>query len=60
MRELSIYAVIIITLVIMVRYILLLVRKEIKPALAMWLFFSVAIIMSLITYRSEGGLWPAG
>jgi hypothetical protein len=55
MRELSIYAVIIITLAIMVRYILLLVRKEIKPALAMWLFFSVAISMSLVTYRSEGG-----
>jgi hypothetical protein len=55
MRELSIYAVIGITLVIMVRYILLLVRKKIKPALAMWLFFSVAIIMSFVTYRSEGG-----
>jgi hypothetical protein len=55
MRELSIYAVIAITLIIMVRYILLLVRKEIKPALAMWLFFSVAIIMSLVTYRSESG-----
>ncbi len=55
MREFSIYAVIVVTIVIMVRYILLLVRKEIKPALAMWLFFSVAIIMSLITYRSEGG-----
>jgi hypothetical protein len=55
MRELSIYTVIIITLIIMVRYILLLVRKEIKPALAMWLFFSIAIIMSLVTYRSEGG-----
>jgi hypothetical protein len=55
MREFSIYTVIVITLVIMVRYILLLVRKEIKPALAMWLFFSVAIIMSLVTYRSEGG-----
>jgi hypothetical protein len=55
MREFSIYTVIIITLSIMVRYILLLVRKEIKPALAMWLFFSIAIIMSLVTYRSEGG-----
>jgi len=55
MKEVSIYAVISITLVIMVRYILLLVRQEIKPALAMWLFFSVAIIMSLVTYRSEGG-----
>jgi len=55
MREFSIYAVVTITLAIMVRYIMLLVRKEIKPALAMWLFFSVAIIMSLVTYRSEGG-----
>lgn len=55
MSDLSIYIVILITLIIMVRYILLLVRKEIKPALAMWLFFSVAIIMSLVTYRSEGG-----
>jgi hypothetical protein len=55
MKEFSIYAVIFITLVIMVRYILLLVRNEIKPALAMWLFFSLAIIMSLVTYRSEGG-----
>ena len=54
MRELSIYAVIIIILLIMVRYIWLLVKKEIKPALAMWLFFSVAIIMSFITYLSDG------
>ena len=54
MREFSIYTVIIITLIIMVRYILLLVRKEIKPSLAMWFFFSVAIIMSLITYESYG------
>ena len=55
MREFSIYTVIVITVIIMVRYILLLIRKEIKPALAMWLFFSVAIIMSLVTYRSDGG-----
>lgn len=55
MREFSIYTVILITLVIMIRYITLLVRKEIKPALAMWTFFSIAIIMSLVTYRSESG-----
>jgi hypothetical protein len=55
MKEFSIYAVILIILIIMIRYIILLVKKEIKPALAMWLFFSVAILMSLITYRSEGG-----
>jgi len=33
---------------------MLLVKKEIKPALAMWLFFSIAIIMSLVTYQSDG------
>jgi hypothetical protein len=55
MREFSIYTVILITLVIMIRYITLLVRKEIKPALAMWIFFSIAIIMSLVTYRSDSG-----
>lgn len=48
-------AVIVIIFSIMIRYIWLLVKKEIKPALAMWLSFSVAIIMSLITYISEGG-----
>lgn len=37
----------------MLRYIWLLIKKEIKPALAMWLFFSVAIIMSFITYMSD-------
>jgi hypothetical protein len=55
MREFSIFAVIVIIFSIMIRYIWLLVKKEIKPALAMWLSFSVAIIMSLITYISEGG-----
>lgn len=54
MREFSIFAVIIIILLIMVRYIWLLVKKEIKPALAMWMFFSVAIVMSIITYMSDG------
>lgn len=29
-------------------------KKEIKPALAMWMFFSVAIVMSIITYMSDG------
>jgi hypothetical protein len=55
MREFSIFTVIIIILLIMVRYIWLLIKKEIKPALAMWLFFSIAIIMSFLTYMSDGG-----
>jgi hypothetical protein len=36
-----------------VRYIWQLVKKEIKPALAMWVMFSIAVGMSLITYLSE-------
>lgn len=54
MREFSIFSVVTIILLIMIRYIWLLVKKEIKPALAMWLFFSVAIIMSFVTYLSDG------
>jgi hypothetical protein len=30
------------------------VRKEIQPALAMWIMFSIAVAMSLITYLKEG------
>jgi hypothetical protein len=36
------------------RYIWQLIKKEIKPALAMWVMFSVAVAMSLITYLKEG------
>jgi hypothetical protein len=55
MKDLSIYIVIIVVMTIMIRYIMLLIRKEIKPALAMWVFFSVAVIMSFVTYRLDGG-----
>jgi hypothetical protein len=37
-----------------VRYIWQLVKKEIQPALAMWVMFSIAVGMSLITYLAEG------
>jgi hypothetical protein len=36
------------------RYIWQLVKKEIQPALAMWVMFSIAVAMSLITYLKEG------
>jgi hypothetical protein len=35
-------------------YIRQLVKKQIKPALAMWIMFSTAVGMSLITYLSAG------
>jgi len=31
-----------------------LVKKEIRPALAMWQMFSVAVIMSMVTYLHSG------
>ncbi|HNV52814.1 MAG TPA: hypothetical protein PLH91_12980 [Tenuifilaceae bacterium] len=54
MREFSIYTVVALNIFILVRYCWLLYKKEIKPALAMWLFFSIAVTMSLVTYMAEG------
>ncbi|MEE4198349.1 MAG: hypothetical protein V2I54_11950 [Bacteroidales bacterium] len=54
MKEFSIISVSIINLIIGLRYCILIYRKKIKPALAMWVFFSIAVGMSLITYMSEG------
>jgi hypothetical protein len=53
MKTFSIISVSLITILLMVRYIWQLVKKEIKPALAMWVMFSVAVIMSLVTYLSD-------
>lgn len=36
------------------RYCILTYRQKIKPALAMWVFFSLAVAMSLTTYMAEG------
>jgi len=54
MRDFSIYTVIALNIFILARYCWLLYKKEIKPALAMWLFFSIAVTMSLVTYMAEG------
>jgi len=56
MKEISIAAVSLINLFIGIRYCVLIYRKEIKPALAMWLFFAMAVIMSLLTYLGDGNL----
>ena len=39
---------------ILLRYIFLLYHKKIRPSLAMWTFFSLAVGISLITYFAEG------
>lgn len=54
MKTFSIISVSLVTLLLAVRYIWQLVKKEIQPALAMWVMFSVAVTMSLITYLKEG------
>jgi hypothetical protein len=53
-RELSIGAVIAISLFITVRYCWLVRKRKIKPSLAMWIFFTIAVGGSLLTYLMEG------
>jgi hypothetical protein len=53
MRDFSIYTVSILNLLITVTYCWLLYKKRIKPALAMWIFFTIAVAMSLITYMAK-------
>jgi len=53
-RILSISAVLLINLFIAVRFTVLIRRGEIKPALAMWIFFSLAVGGSLSTYLFDG------
>jgi len=54
MRTFSIVAVCVTNLLIGLRYVWLIRRDKISPALAMWVFFTIAVIGSLLTYLSEG------
>jgi len=54
MRTFSIIAVCTTNLLIGLRYVWLIRRDKISPALAMWVFFTIAVIGSLLTYLSEG------
>ena len=54
MKLFSIISVSIVTILLTISYVWQLLKGEIKPALAMWIMFSVAVIMSLITYLKEG------
>ena len=53
MRDFSIYTVSILNLIITISYCWLLYKKRIKPALAMWIFFTIAVGMSLVTYMAN-------
>lgn len=50
----SVTAVAIINIATSARFIYLIKKQRIQPALAMWIFFSLAISTSLITYLKEG------
>ena len=54
MKAFSIISVSLITVLLAVSYIWQILKKKIQPALAMWVMFSVAVAMSLITYLKEG------
>jgi len=54
MRTFSIITVCAINLLIGLRYVWLIRRGKISPALAMWVFFTIAVIGSLMTYLTDG------
>lgn len=58
MKELSILVVTVMNLLITVRYWWLIWKQRIKPALAMWIFFTIAVVGSLVTYLAEGNYSP--
>jgi len=57
-HALSIAAVLLINFFIAARNTVLIRRGAIKPSLAMWVFFSIAVAGSLGTYLSEGDFSP--
>ena len=58
MRIFSIIAVTAINLFIGISYWRLLRTRRIQPALAMWVFFTIAVVGSLVTYLAEGSYSP--
>jgi len=59
MNTFIIVAVSLINLFITLSYTWMLIKKRSKPSLAMWVFFTLAVTMSLITYIKESnfGFW---
>jgi hypothetical protein len=55
LRLFSLVAVCAINLLIGLRYIWQIRRRAIQPALAMWVFFTIAAVGSLLTYLGGGG-----
>ncbi len=60
MAVISLYLVSIINMLTAIRFVYLIRKHRIQPALAMWLFFLLAIATSFITYLRDGGTGAAG
>jgi 4-hydroxybenzoate polyprenyltransferase len=58
MRLFSIAMVIATNAFILVHYIWAIRKKRIQPALAMWVFFTIAVVGSFVTYLSESAFSP--
>jgi len=58
MRDLSFYSVIVVNSVILMRNTYLIIKKKIEPSLAMWLFFTIAVVGSLFSYLLDGDFSP--
>ena len=58
-RQISIIGVSILNVTIAASYCWLTYKQKIKPALAMWIFFTIAVAISLMTYMKSGNfsLW---
>jgi len=54
MKLFSIVAVCVTNLLIGARYVWLIRKGRISPALAMWVFFTIAVVGSLLTYLGDG------
>lgn len=58
MDRTAFYGVLLINTVILVRNSYLTIRKRIEPSLAMWFFFTIAVVGSLFSYLLEGDYSP--
>jgi hypothetical protein len=57
-RIFSIVAVLATNAFVLVHYVWAIRAKKVQPALAMWVFFTIAVVGSLVTYLSQGGHGP--
>lgn len=58
MNDIVIIGVLLINAIILIRNSYLIITKKIEPSLAMWLFFSIAVSGTLVSYLLEGDHSP--